>query len=201
VDELDGDRRPLKVPSGELKLGGFEVADGGPQIFVIEFPLNRAMVYNPGPRRYILKPRSIRIVGVEEASLIAGTVAPELFTTGDCSSKPDELAGNVVYLYRGHDLGVGRLGDLFDPEIDEDAAVDLIEPYTSETVAADGRYLIAYLPAGMYTIAFACNAADDDSEYDDGIEIPDPKSEWAEIDLAPGDERECDFPVASGGCT
>ncbi len=71
--------KELKVPSGELKLGGFTVESGGVQVFVIEFDLRKAMTYNPGPPgpdRYILKPTGVRVVEVAAAASISGTVDP-----------------------------------------------------------------------------------------------------------------------------
>mgnify|MGYP001439626502 CR=1 FL=1 len=162
VDETGGGIAPLKVPSGELKLGGFVVGALFPQNFVLEFDLSRAMTYNPGPDRYILKPRGVRVVDAESAALISGTVDPALFEAGACGAKADPLVGNVVYLYRGHDLDIAALADNFDPAIDPAAAASSIEPYASETVAADGSYLFAYLPAGAYTcLLYTSDAADE----------------------------------------
>ena len=47
VEELGGVKKQLKVPSGELKLGRFEVTDSGDQTFILEFGLRKAMTYNP----------------------------------------------------------------------------------------------------------------------------------------------------------
>jgi hypothetical protein len=200
VDETGGGRKPIKVPSNELKLGGFEVTSDGPHVFIFEFALTKAMTYNPGPDRYIVKPRGIRIVEVEEAALIAGVVDPVLFDAEEpCSLKDDAALGNVMYLYQGHDLDLDRLGDMFDPDVDLVAAMNLIEPYASENVAADGAYVIAYLPADQYTLAFSCDAEDDDSEADEGIVIPTPMDQWVEISLLPGEAKQCDFPVAVEG--
>jgi hypothetical protein len=202
VHESNGDVVPLKVPSNELKLGGFYVDVFWPQTFVLEFDLSRAMTYNPGPDRYILKPRGVRVVDVEEAASISGTVDPALFDAGDCASKPDPSVGNVVYLYAGHGLDLARLGDVFDPQTDPVAASQWIEPYASERVASDGSYLVAYLPAGPYTVAFACDAANDDPDVDDGIVIPDPAGQWAEVSLPPGHVGVCDFVAGTmpGAC-
>ncbi|MCH8884926.1 MAG: hypothetical protein IIA41_15715 [SAR324 cluster bacterium] len=49
-----------------------------------------------------------------------------------------------------------------------------------ETVAADGTYLFSYLPAGDYTLAFSCNAFDDNPDFDDHILIPAPEEELIE---------------------
>jgi Domain of unknown function (DUF4382) len=201
VEEADGDIVPLKAPSQELKLGGFTVPAGGPQAFVVEFPLMHAMTYNPSPHRYILKPRGLRIVDVVLGATLSGSVDPSLFEAGEgCADKADPTEGNVVYLYQGHGLDIDALGDLFDPDVDTDAAANLEPPFSAEHVAADGSYLFSYLPAGTYTVAFACDAADDDPELDDGILIPNPADEWIELDVATGEDRICDVPIDGGGC-
>ena len=201
VEEADGDIRPLKTPSGELKLGGFEVAGDGPQAFVVEFPLMHAMTYNPSPARYILKPRGVRIVDVQRGVTLGGFVDVSLFGAGaGCDLKPDATDGNVVYLYEGHGLDLAALGDLFDPEIDATAAAALTPPFAAERVAADGSYLFAFLPDGRYTIAFACDAGADDPDLDDGILVPNPADEWKEIEILEGEDRICDFPIDAGLC-
>jgi len=204
-EEASGDTlKLLKVPSDELKLGGFVVESGGVQVFIIEFNLHKAMTYNPGPDRYILKPRGVRIVEVESAASIAGTVDSELFDGNDaaspCASKMDPTAGNVIYLYRGHGLNVDDLADNFDRDVDKSAPATAIAPFASETVAADGSYEIAYLPSGQYTLAFTCEAEQDDAELLDGIVVPSPDTEIVELDLAEGETRQCKLPVSGGSC-
>ena len=106
VEEFGGDIRPLKVPSGELKLGRFEVENSGEQTFILEFGLRKAMTYNPGPDRYILKPRGVRVIEVARGTSIEGMVEASLFDGAPpCDEKTealDRLDGNVMYLYQGH---------------------------------------------------------------------------------------------------
>jgi len=198
LEEGSAARHELKVPSDELKLGGFEVASDGAQTFVIEFNLHRAMTYNPGPDRYILKPRGVRVVEVEAAALIAGAAAEDLLD--DCVSGVPELE-NRVYVYEGHDHPVEDLVDAFDPEVDMSAPESAVAPLAVETLDEDGRYEIAFLPAGNYTVAFACDAAADDAELLDGLEIPSPVDQVVELSLEPGDEAACDFELAGAGCS
>lgn len=202
VREIDDDIREIKVPSGELRLGRFEVIDGDPQFFVIEFDLRHSMTYNPGAKkRYILKPRGVRIVDVEQATRIGGFVDEELFV-GDveCEGKDESSEGNTMYLYSGHDLDSGMLGDSFDPAADGNEGVTDLAPYAAGAVAANGTFEIAYLPAGDYTLAFSCDAEDDDPDLYDGIDIPLPATELIEITLSPGDDLVCSFPLDEGGC-
>lgn len=201
VEEVGGAKFPIKVPSEELKLGRFEVLDEGVQTFVLEFDLTKAMTFNPGPDRYILKPRGVRIVDVARAALVAGLVDADLFDgEPPCDDKLDATLGNRVYLYRGHGLDGDALGDVFDPDVDLGAAASLVEPYAAETVGGDGAYLFAYLPAGPYTLAFSCDAIDDDPDLDEDIVIPSPDGQLVEISLGEGEELGCDFPLVQGQC-
>jgi len=199
--------KELKVPSDELKLGGFTVERGGVQVFVIEFDLRKAMTYNPGPDRYILKPTGVRVVEAEAAASISGTVDSILFTGNDtlpCSDKVDDTEGNVIYLYQGHDLDEDNLADNFDSTVDVDAPDTAIAPYTSQKVVADGNgnydYGVFYLPAGDYTLAFSCEAENDDPDLFDGIVIPSPVSEIVELSLDKGEAKTCDLPLIEGEC-
>jgi hypothetical protein len=201
VEEFGGTIRPLKVPSGELKLGRFEVEDSGDQTFILEFGLRKAMTYNPGPDRYILKPRGVRVVEVARGTSIEGFVEANLFNGAPpCDEKTDPPDGNVMYLYQGTGLDPADFADDFDPEIDLDAAASYLEPFATETVAADGSYLFSYLPAGNYTLAFSCDAVDDDPGFDDDIIIPSPEGEIVEIVMSPGERWECDFTIGEDAC-
>lgn len=206
VEEIEGGtaRKELKVPSDGLKLGGFTVETGGVQVFVLEFDLRKAMTYNPGSKdRYILKPRGVRVVEAEAAASISGDVAIELFSgngTSPCFDKVDETVGNVIYLYQGHDLDWANLADNFDSTVDVDAPVTAIAPYTSQGVEADGSYGVFYLPAGDYTLAFTCQAENDDPDYLDGIVIPSPETEIVQLSLGVGEPKICDLPLVAGEC-
>jgi len=99
--------KPLKVPSQTLKLGGFTNSSTSSQSMVVEFGLQQSMTYNPGPDRYILKPRGVRIVSIEEASLIDGVIDHSSLQAFEQCDALDlgGTAGNI-YLYEGHSLDV-----------------------------------------------------------------------------------------------
>jgi hypothetical protein len=201
VKELDGAIRPIKVPSGELKLGRFEVEDSGDQTFILEFGLRKAMTYNPGPERYILKPRGVRIVEVERGTTIEGMVNTEFFDGATpCDKKADRLVGNVMYLYQGVDLDPADFADNFDPDLDLIAAAAYLEPYAAETVEDDGSYFFSYLPADDYTLAFSCDAVTDDPNFDDGIVVPSPEDVYIEVSTSPGEDWACDFGLPDDVC-
>ena len=211
VDDNDG-RKNIKVPSDQLKLGAFTVGGQSSQTFVVEFGLRQAMTYNPGPDRYILKPRGVRVVRLENASSVAGTVdLAAIHILDGCSDKVDVSVGNVAYLYAGHNLDTSLLGDVFiredddqdDPEVDEDVAANIIAPAVATAIDDNGDgtggFLFSYLDTGDYTLAISCKAENDDPVIYDGISIPLPDAQLIELALASEVDLQCDFPVA-GDC-
>ena len=192
--------KPIKQPSGELKLGGFTVEAGGVQTFIIEFDLRKSMTYNPGPDRYILKPRGVRIVELAKASSIAGSVDPVSFNSAPpCDAKVDPLLGNVMYLYSGHGLDAASLGDVYDIEVTQNIVVPegTVEPYSAATVAEDGSFVFSYVEPGDYTLAFSCAAGQDDPEQYEALTIPSPETDFVEVSVQMDQSLTCTFPELS----
>lgn len=201
VDEAGtGQRKVIKVPSGELKLGGFNVAAGGVQVIMVEFGLREALTYNPGPDRYILKPRGVRVVDVAAAVAIGGDAALDAFALNpSCSAAAPALDPPVyvVYAYQGHGLADADLADSFDPAVAGSVPAGKVAPYASAAVSDDGdgtySYLLPYLPAGDYTLAFSCAAAGDDPEAFDDLSVPLPALQRTELAAGAGERWRCDF--------
>jgi hypothetical protein len=208
VVELDDSQKIIKVPSDTLKLGGFTVAAEGVQTFTIEFNLRQAMTYRPGPDQYNLKPRGIRLQDNEGDRKISGSVDSSLFDTEtDCNSKTDPTLGNMVYLYEGHDLNVDNLADVYDADDDNlttTIPTAAIAPFAVTAVAEAGvgqwRYEFAFLPAGDYTLAFSCDAADDDPVQYDGLSLPLPSDQLVELTTV-ASNIDCDFPIIDDSCS
>lgn len=165
VMELDDEIKELKLPSGELRLGSFSVETEESQTFTIEFDLRQAMTYNPGPDRYILKPRGIRLQDNAAASALQGDVDSSLFDTeSPCDEKVDPTQGNVIYLFSGSlqddeedeesednstsddatddnsaELDVDNLADVFDPEEDSDAPDNAVAPFAATVPVETGQ--------------------------------------------------------------
>lgn len=201
----DGARRPIKVPSGELKLGKFSVTADAVQTFTIEFDLRFSMTLAVGPDQYILKPRGVRIVKNEAAAMLSGDVDSALFDTDPaCSGKADPLAGNIVYLYAGHGLDPADLADNFDATLSTDPVpASAIVPYSSVEPYDTGSgwaYAFGYLPAGDYTLVFSCDAAGDDPDNFDGLTLPTPADQLVEIDLPVATDVSCNLPIVAGSC-
>lgn len=149
----DGSTYPLYIPSGAqtgLKLvSGFTVPAGGSADFTIDFDLRKS-VHLPGSTGadYKLKP-ALRLVNNVEVGAIAGTVSNSLATQTGCSP--------AVYVYSGADATPGDVND-------SDTGT---QPITTATVSMDDStgnytYKAGFLTEGDYTVAFTCDAGQDD---------------------------------------
>jgi Domain of unknown function (DUF4382) len=149
----DGSMHGLMVPSGAqtgLKLvSGFIVPDGGVVDYTIDFDLRQAIVCQPGlSPQCFLKPVE-RLVNNTTVGNIQGQVANTLVTTG-CTPG--------VYLYAG---------TVTAPEDMNSAAPagDANQPIASKVPVATSTppyyYQFTFLTPGSYTLAFTCQAAQD----------------------------------------
>jgi len=163
--------KPLKVPSQTLKLGGFTITPNSKQSMVVEFGLQQSMTYNPGPDRYILKPR-------------------EALGSGGTAGK--------IYLYEGHSLNVTKLADNFDPALLPDQN-DMVAPIASSSLDANG-YILSYIEPGNYTLVVSCHTESDDAELLEGLSIPNPAAQLIEMTLAQGDSLDCAVPLEQSTC-
>ncbi|GAB1261214.1 DUF4382 domain-containing protein [Aurantivibrio plasticivorans] len=216
---VGGNAYEIKVPSDELKLGGFTVSETTTQNFVVEFDLTRALAHNPTPERYILKPHGVRVVDLQEAATLQGTVDFDaLHAITPCDTKPVQTVDNIAYLYQGHDLDTNLLGDVFvrgpepgelvngepsvpDVDYDSDVPADIIAPYGSSIIDnSEVSYIFSYVEPGDYTLAISCEATDDNPILWDEIPVPSPVLQVVELTLAEGETESCDFPLADGVC-
>lgn len=170
IELEDGTVASLFVPSGAehgLQLSsGFTVAQGSLADFVIDFDLRKS-VHLPenGDEDYYLRP-SLRLLDRLEVGSISGTVASELIMDPSCTNGPNHDVGNAVYVYAGSGVVPDDVGSP-------------TEPLASASVHYDdgsGTYVyeLGFVAAGDYTIAFTCQAADDDPATDDNIAFVDP---------------------------
>jgi len=152
---LGGADYELTIPSGSqtgLKLNrGFDVPAGGSADFTIDFDLRKS-VHVTGTGDYMLRP-TLRLVDNVMVGAIAGTVDVSLIP-GGCTP--------AVYVYEG--------GGVTPDDIDGIAP----DPITTASVKLDSndgkyKYTAAFLEAGNYTIAYTCQAAQDDPMVDDAL--------------------------------
>ncbi|MCW8328682.1 DUF4382 domain-containing protein [Photobacterium sp. SDRW27] len=138
------DTQGIRVPSGELKLDGFEVTAEATQRYTLEFDLRKSMVENANG--YQLKPRGVRLVNNEDVATISGAVLEESEACGGV------IEDAFVYVYNAPTDTHGDLASEF-------------EPYTSAAVDPVSReFEIGYVPLDNYNIALICNGSEDDPE-------------------------------------
>ena len=198
VVDAEGTKQ-LKVPSNVLKLGSFTIEPTSKQSMVVEFGLQQSMTYNPGPDRYILKPRGVRIVSVDQAALVAGKIDHAALQANEACGAL-ELGGTPgnVYLYSGHGIDPTTLADNFDADI---AANEngLIAPYSSSSLMND-TFALSYLEPGDYTLAVSCNESTDDADLLEQLVVPNPAGQIIEFSIVEGQTLSCDIPLTDSGC-
>ena len=153
----DGTMHGLQVPdSNGLKLvSGFTVPSGGVADFTIDFDLRKAITCPPGQvPACTLKP-AMRLVDNTMAGNIQGAVSNTLVPSG-CTPG--------VYLYSG---------TVTAPEDMNSTAptTDTNQPLASKVPVANSQppyyYQFTLLPPGTYTVAFTCQAAQDNPDQAD----------------------------------
>ena len=191
--------KPLKVPSNTLKLGSFVIEPTSTQAMVVEFGLQQSMTYNPGPDRYLLKPRGVRIVSVDKASLITGTI-DHATLQADSRCLPTDTGGTMgnIYLYSGNTLDSAALTDNFDPETQNNQ--DRIAPVASSSLDSDS-FSLAFLEAGDYTLAVGCSSVPDDADLSENLVVPTPENEILEFGLGDAESITCNIPLTLTACS
>lgn len=183
----------LNVPSSQntgLKLvSGFTVLQGGAVSFVIDWNARAGLVAPNGQQCYKLKP-ALRITDMAQYGTISGTVDAALLTAQGCTSDLNTGAGNAVYVYGGHGVLPDDI-DGIDPE-----------PLTTADVRLNDQsghyeYSATFLPVGPYTVAFTCQAQDDNPPDPDNPQLnaDDPIEFTAghDVDVMNGETAVVDF--------
>jgi Domain of unknown function (DUF4382) len=157
-----GGQEELRVPSGRVRLvGGFDVAANQAVQLLFDWDLRKGLVDPPGQPGFLLKP-AFRVVDVHELGKLSGTVAlATLNATGDpngcLADDPNLDVGNAVYVFAGANITPDDI-DGVDPD---PVAVIPVEP------SSTGDYVYhTVIAPGTYTIAFTCQAGNDNP--DDG---------------------------------
>jgi Domain of unknown function (DUF4382) len=157
-----GGQEELRVPSGRVRLvGGFDVAANQAVQLLFDWDLRKGLVDPPGQPGFLLKP-AFRVVDVHELGRLSGTVAlATLNAAGDpngcLADDPNLDVGNAVYVFAGPNITPDDI-DGVDPD---PVAVIPVEP------SSNGDYVYhTVIAPGTYTIAFTCQAGNDNP--DDG---------------------------------
>ena len=155
----DGTMHGLQVPSGfetGLKLvSGFTVPSGGVVDYTIDFDLRKAITCPTGQAPACTLRPTEKLVDNTTVGNIQGTVDSTLIPTG-CTPG--------VYLYSGT---VSAPEDMNSTA----AASDSNQPQASKVPVATTQppyyYQFTFLPPGMYTVAFTCQADQDNPDQAD----------------------------------
>jgi hypothetical protein len=210
LDILDGDvnqsyvrddegAKPLNAPSSQLVLPGISVSAGA-QSNTVEFSLGQSLLYQSSSDSYELTIEGIRVED-SDAGSIAGSVDSSLFDLdAPCDAKADPLLGNRVYLYSGINLGLDNLADVYTSNSSDSIPDDAIAPYavsdvTQVTGLPTWSYVFGFIPEGQYTLAFSCEAEDDNPVNYDDFSVPSPIGQRYEIDQADGEDTVCNLAV------
>ena len=138
----DGSMHNLDIPSGStsgIKVkDNFSVSNSGETTIVIDFDLRQSLRQNGGPNNYSLDPVT-RMVDIDNAGHIRGTVHPPLLTAPSCSDG-DVDTYNAAYIWAGHNAPLEDIDDDGDGE----------NPVATTAIAynpnAGYLYEAAYLP-------------------------------------------------------
>jgi Domain of unknown function (DUF4382) len=163
-----GGQEEVRVPSGTVRLvDGFDIGPNQAAKLLFDWDLRKGLVDPPGQPGYLLKP-AFRMLNVQELGVLTGTVAADtIMGTGDpnhclADNMDDPLVGNVVYVFAGNVTPDDVDGIDPDPVATADVKQNDAGDFVYRTVIAPGDY----------TIAFTCQAKNDDPEVDESMTTP-----------------------------
>jgi uncharacterized protein DUF4382 len=160
-----GGTEEVEVPSGELRLvSGLTITANQATSFVIDWDLHQGLSAPVGQNGLHLRP-ALRVIDMTQFGTLKGTVAASLVTAGGCTGDPNLDNGNAVYIYAGSGVTPDDI-DSVNPDPVATAAVKQSSTgeYTYKTI----------LSPGDYTVAFTCQAKDDEPTTDDMITFVQP---------------------------
>lgn len=201
----DDNRKALRVTTGFLSLPGIQLASGS-QTFTVEFGLAQALEYTASTDTYLMTTNGVRIENNTTAARLSGTVDSALFNSvTPCSEKPVPTTGNRVYLYEGTGLLAENLADVFTSQSTSTIPNNAIAPFAVASMVIDDftdnwKYSFGFIPAGRYTIAFACNTEADNAVNYDGLTVPLPIDQKYEITLSEAQNGACNLGEDGGSC-
>ena len=204
VQESDDSLKQLNISGSRLSLSGMSLSSGN-VAYTVAFGLARALQYQEDSDDYLLSTTGIRVQDNAVDASITGRVDSDLFDTEtSCDAKTDPESGNRIYLYSRTGLGEGQAGDVFTSDSANEVPEGTVAPFAVATLAEDAltgswQYALGFLPAGDYTLAFSCDAADDDPVNYDSITLPLPAGQAYELSLDEGDKQVCDLGL-DGSC-
>jgi hypothetical protein len=159
IDLSEGTRHGLQVPSGSESgyklVSGFTVPSGGVVDYTIDFDLRKDITCPTGQAPVCTLKPADRLVDNTTVGNIQGVISNTLIPNG-CTPG--------IYLYNGtvtapEDMNSGA------------SSSDANQPLSSKVPVATSQppyyYQFTFLPPGTYTVAFTCQAAQDDPDTSD----------------------------------
>jgi hypothetical protein len=201
VQEADDSVVELNAPAAGLSLPGMTLAVDEQQ-FTVEFSLAQSLQFQTSSDDYLLATTGIRVEDNAAAASLSGRVDSALFDeVSPCDEKDDPERGNRIYLYQGIGSSDSRLADVFTTSSGTAVPNDARAPFTvaallENTLIGSWEYAFGFLPADDYTMAFACDTADDDSVDFDDLVVPLPTDQIYEVTLSEGEQGVCDINVS-----
>lgn len=198
VQESDDSLKPIVVAGGQLSLPGPRLSSGE-QIFTVEFGLAQALHYQQSQDNYLLTTEGVRLMDNATAASLSGRVDSALFdSVAPCDTKTDPENGNRIYLYSSGPVPLAELADVFTGSSSASVPAGKRAPYAVASMARDvltggWQYSLGFIAAGDYTLAFACDAADDNPVNYDGFDIPLPTGQVYQISLDESERGICDL--------
>ena len=159
----DGRNEELNIPaSAEIGLqiiNDIEIASNKDVNLIIDFDLRRSVVESAGAA-YDLLP-VLKIVNADNMVSLHGTIDPLLLMSADCSDALPNT-GNAVYVFAGKDaapadMNVGNTNLV--------ATANVMQNIQT----GDYEYIVSCLEPGEYTVAFTCQADQDQPDARDNI--------------------------------
>ena len=153
VEMNDGTQLELGLEEeGRLTIAQeFTITNGEHLDFTVDLDLRRSLILPEGETDVTLRP-SLRLVHTEQTGSIACEVADTLISAA-CDNPETSLG--VVYIYEGADVVPTDVSDESDGPLTTAFVVFEEDVYTYEA---------GFLPAGEYTVAYTCDAANDDPQ-------------------------------------
>ena len=197
VQESDDSLKPISTATSGISLPGFTLSSEVEE-YTVEFNLPRSLQYRSSGDDYRLTSEGVQVIDTDDAASVSGRVDTALFDTVEpCDGKADPEAGNRLYVYSGRDL-TGTLADVYTDASSAEVPEDAVAPFTVANLAENSltgswEYVVGFLPAGDYTLAFSCDSAGDDPVEYDGLTVPLPTEQVYEINLLAGEQSICDL--------
>ena len=202
VQESDDRVVPLNIEGTALSVSG-PVLAAGDQAYTLVFGLAQALRARTERDDYLLTTDGIRLLNSRTAASLSGRIDSTLFdSVAPCDAKPDPEQGNRIYLYRVANSTADTLADVHTdasstPPPDGATAPFSVAALAREPLTGNWQYAFGFLPPDTYTLAFSCDAGDDDPVEFDSIDIPLPEDQLHEIDLDTGEQAVCDLEAGS----